>query len=80
MPFEIPTQPFRNMWTRPALGCLRQSATARPDSRRATAAEVLNILLDVDPPYAPIDTSRPAMAFAEAAPQGDLRTGTRHAR
>ena len=36
---------------------------------RATAAEALNILLDVDPPYPAIDNTKPAAPLAEAAPQ-----------
>jgi hypothetical protein len=36
---------------------------------RATAAEALNILLDVDPPYPAIDITKPAAPLAEAAPQ-----------
>ena len=36
---------------------------------RATAAEALNIVLDVDPPYPAIDTNKPAAPLAEAAPQ-----------
>jgi hypothetical protein len=35
---------------------------------RATAAEALNILLDVNPPYPPIDTSKCAVPLAVAAP------------
>ena len=36
---------------------------------RATAAEALNILLDVDPPYPAINITKPAAPLAEAAPQ-----------
>lgn len=36
---------------------------------RATAAEVLNILLDVAPPYPVIDTTMRAVPLAEAAPR-----------
>jgi hypothetical protein len=46
---------------------------------RATAAEALKILFDVDPPYPVIDTSRPAVPLAVAAPQPISALGARHA-
>jgi hypothetical protein len=44
---------------------------------RATAAETLNILLDVTPPYPVIDTTRPAVPLAVAAPQAISALGAR---
>jgi hypothetical protein len=71
---EIDTQPIPEhvaeacAWLSAAERCREPRRQSRLRDR-ATAAEALNILLDVDPPYPVIDTSRPAVPLAEAAPQ-----------
>ena len=78
MSIEIPTQPLPE---HVAEACAWLSAAERyceplqPTGLRdrATAAEALNILLDVDPPYPVIDTTRPAVPLAVGGAAGDLR-------
>jgi hypothetical protein len=74
MSIQIPTQPLPE---HVAEACAWLSAAERyceplqPTGLRdrATAAEALNILLDVDPPYPAIDATKPAAPLGEAAPQ-----------
>jgi hypothetical protein len=73
MSIEIPTQPIPDHI---AEACAWLSAAERYTDgplevrlpERLAAGDVLNVLLDVHPPYPPIDTSRPAVPLAEAAP------------
>jgi hypothetical protein len=73
MSIEIPTQPKPDQ--KPAASA-RLSAAERCTygplevrlPERLAAGDVLNVLLDVHPPYPPIDTSRPAVPLAEAVP------------
>jgi hypothetical protein len=73
MSIEIPTQPIPDHI---AEACAWLSAAERFTGgpleirllERLAAGEALNVLLDVHPPYPPIDTSRPPLPLAEAAP------------
>jgi hypothetical protein len=71
---EIDTQPIPEYvaeacaWLSAAERC-REPRLPSHLRDRATAAEALNILLDVNPPYPPIDTAKPAAPLAQAAPQ-----------
>ncbi|MGH3735390.1 MAG: hypothetical protein ACRDT6_07170 [Micromonosporaceae bacterium] len=74
MSIQIPTQPIP---ADVAEACAWLSAAERHTGpphparleERLDAGDVLDILLAVDPPYPPIDTSRPAMPLAAAAPK-----------
>ena len=74
MRIEITTQPLPEhvaeacAWLSAAERCRepRQPVGLRD---RATAAEVLNILLDVDPPFPVIDTTKLAAPLTVAAPR-----------
>jgi hypothetical protein len=82
MRIEIPTQPLPEhvaeacAWLSAADRCHEPRLPSRLRDR-ATAAEALNILLDVDLPYPVIDTSRPAVPLAVAAPQAISALGAR---
>jgi hypothetical protein len=73
MSIEIPTQPIPDEI---AEACAWLSAAERYTGgplevrllERLDAGDALNILLDVLPPYPPIDTTRPPLPLAEAAP------------
>ena len=84
MSIEIRTQPIPEhvaeacTWLSAAERCREPRLSSRLRDR-ATAAEALNILLDIDPPYPVIDTSRPAVPLAVAAPQAISALGARYA-
>jgi hypothetical protein len=73
MSIEIPTQPIPEHI---AEACAWLSAAERFTGgplevrllERLAAGDALNVLLDVRPPYPPIDTSRPPLPLAEAEP------------
>jgi hypothetical protein len=71
MNIELPTQPIPGDI---ADACAWLSAAERyigPGGRlrdRVAAGDVLDILLDVEPPYPPIDMSRPAEPLVDVAP------------
>ena len=69
MSIEIPTQPIPDHI---AEACAWLSAAERfPGQQlrqRLDAGDVLDILCDVDPPYPPIDTSRPACPLTHVLP------------
>jgi hypothetical protein len=66
MTIEIPTQPIP---AHIAEACAWLSAAERHTGqqlrRRLDAGDVLDILCDVEPPYPPIDTSKPAAPLTE---------------
>jgi hypothetical protein len=68
MNIEIPTQPIPDHI---AQACAWLSAAERHTGQqlrqRLDAGDVLDILCNVDPPYPPIDTSKPAAPLTEAA-------------
>jgi hypothetical protein len=70
MSIEIPTQPIPDHI---AEACAWLSAaerhTGQPLRQRLDAGDVIDILCNVDPPYPPIDTSKPATPLATAAPE-----------
>jgi len=71
MDIELPTQPIPDDV---AEACAWLSAAERyvgPGGRlrdRVAAGDVLDMLLDVEPPYPPIDASRPAEPLVDVAP------------
>jgi hypothetical protein len=71
MDIELPTQPIPDDV---AEACAWLSAAERyvgPGGRlrdRVAAGDVLDMLLDVEPPYPPIDTTRPAEPLVDVAP------------
>lgn len=71
MDIELPTQPIPDGI---AEACSWLSAAERRDGRdsslrdRLVAGDVLEILLDVEPPYPPIDMSRSVEPLTEVAP------------
>ena len=69
MTIEIPTQPIPDHI---AEACAWLSAaerhTGQPLRQRLDAGDVLDILTDVDPPYPPIDTSKPASSLTHVLP------------
>jgi hypothetical protein len=71
MDIELPTQPIPDDV---AEACAWLSAAERyvgPGGRmrdRVAAGDVLDMLLDVEPSYPPIDTSRPAEPLVDVAP------------
>ena len=68
MSIEIPTQPIPDHI---AAACAWLSAaerhTGQPLRQRLDAGDVIDILCDVDPPYPPVDTSKPATSLTTAA-------------
>jgi hypothetical protein len=71
MDIELPTQPIPDDV---AEACAWLSAAERyvgPGGRlrdRVAAGDVLDMLLDVEPPYPPIDVSRPSEPLVDVAP------------
>ena len=69
MSIEIPTQQIPDHI---AEACAWLSAaerhTAQPLRQRLDAGDVLDLLCDVDPPYPPINTSKPAAPLTTTAP------------
>lgn len=70
MSIGIETQPIPDHI---AEACVLLSAaerhTGQPLRQRLDAGDVLDILCNADPPYPPIDTSKPATPLTTAAPE-----------